>query len=186
MLGISSRTFFEHAPAIAALYSNLGGAERFSKPAPPSPEINEETDEAWLDDEEVGRAVQRRSTEIQAQVRDRRKAAALRLRYENVCMFCGARLSIGDREYYSEAAHIRAIGHPHNGPDKVANMIVLCPNHHLQFDRGMLRIKKQGSNYIIISRVRGDILHNKLLVLRHALADDCIEWHFNWFDLGKL
>jgi|TARA_B100001971_G_C18204866_1_gene546919 putative restriction endonuclease len=31
-------------------------------------------------------------------------------------------------------AHIKALGHPHDGPDHLSNLLCLCPNHHAQFD----------------------------------------------------
>jgi putative restriction endonuclease len=35
---------------------------------------------------------------------------------------------------YAEAAHIRALGTPHNGPDVLENLLCLCPNDHVRFD----------------------------------------------------
>ncbi len=31
-------------------------------------------------------------------------------------------------------------GAPHNGPDRVSNMLSICPNHHRQFDRGAISV----------------------------------------------
>lgn len=41
---------------------------------------------------------------------------------------------------YSEAAHIRPLGAPHNGPDTEDNILCLCPNHHVLFDNGAISI----------------------------------------------
>lgn len=41
---------------------------------------------------------------------------------------------------YAEAAHIRPLGRPHNGPDICSNILCLCPNHHVLFDAGAFRI----------------------------------------------
>ncbi|ALV38671.1 hypothetical protein AS200_20590 [Streptomyces sp. CdTB01] len=49
------------------------------------------------------------------------------------CQVCSLQLSTRFSSY-SEAAHIRGLGRPHNGPDKLSNLLVLCPNHHVQFD----------------------------------------------------
>jgi len=38
---------------------------------------------------------------------------------------------------YAEAAHIRPLGDPHNGPDTPDNILCLCPNHHVLFDHGV-------------------------------------------------
>lgn len=37
---------------------------------------------------------------------------------------------------YAEAAHVRPLGSPHNGPDTPDNILCLCPNHHVLFDHG--------------------------------------------------
>lgn len=55
------------------------------------------------------------------------------------CQACGTRLATPTGAY-AEAAHIRALGRPHNGPDITANILCLCPNHHVLFDFGMLTI----------------------------------------------
>ncbi|TJZ42306.1 hypothetical protein FCH28_35515 [Streptomyces piniterrae] len=43
-------------------------------------------------------------------------------------------------EAYSEAAHIQALGKPHDGPDTIGNVLCLCPNCHVLFDRGALQL----------------------------------------------
>jgi len=56
--------------------------------------------------------------------------------YDNTCQICKVFLKTPiDGIGISEAAHIKAIGSPHDGPDTKANMLCLCPNHHAQFDR---------------------------------------------------
>jgi putative restriction endonuclease len=39
-----------------------------------------------------------------------------------------------------EAAHIRALGFPHNGPAVLENLLCLCPNDHVLFDAGAIYI----------------------------------------------
>ncbi|MFD0222818.1 HNH endonuclease [Streptomyces hirsutus] len=53
--------------------------------------------------------------------------------HDDRCQICGLQLSTRFGTY-SEAAHIRGLGRPHNGPDKLSNLLALCPNHHVQFD----------------------------------------------------
>ena len=63
-------------------------------------------------------------------------AQQIRDLYDNTCQVCKVFLKTPTEGIgISEAAHIKAIGKPHNGPDTKANMICLCPNHHAQFDR---------------------------------------------------
>ncbi len=144
------------------------------------PEVPEEEGLEWLEQQVSDEAVERQPVERQEQKRNRKKAAALKKHYDNTCMFCGARPQVSEDTFYSEAAHIRGLGELHNGPDKASNMIVLCPNHHPQFDQGMLRLYKDGARYRIISKIVGGPLHGKEIALAHSVDDYCIECHYNW------
>jgi predicted restriction endonuclease len=59
--------------------------------------------------------------------------------HDHTCQTCGTRLNISGRGH-SEAAHIRALGRPHAGPDVPQNVLCLCPNCHVLFDNGALLI----------------------------------------------
>ena len=147
-----------------------------------SAEVPEETGLIWLEQGELDGAVERRLVERSEQKRDRRKAAALKRHYENRCQFCGVRLEVADKRHYSEAAHIKALGEPHGGPDKVSNMLVLCPNHHLQFDRGVLRLRRARKSYQIRSKTTDHPLNGTTIKLDHVLDDDCVRHHYHWFE----
>ncbi|NYI99946.1 putative restriction endonuclease [Nocardioides thalensis] len=71
--------------------------------------------------------------------RDSSVSRAVKALYGDRCQVCHIRISLAGGPY-SEGAHIRPIGEPHNGADKVNNMLCLCPNHHVMFDRGGLHI----------------------------------------------
>lgn len=60
--------------------------------------------------------------------------------HKNQCQICGLALNNGEEKTYSEAHHIKPLGNPHNGPDIIENLIVLCPNHHVQLDFGAIPI----------------------------------------------
>lgn len=72
-------------------------------------------------------------------VRDTNQAKALKALYGHTCQVCGTKL-ITSGGAYAEAAHIRSLGKPHNGPDTPDNLICLCPNHHVMFDFGAFSI----------------------------------------------
>lgn len=55
------------------------------------------------------------------------------------CQVCGIRLATPSGPY-AEGAHIRPRGKPHSGPDVPGNVLCLCPNDHVLFDRGFLTI----------------------------------------------
>ena len=193
LLGVNRSYAHARASTLVDLYVDVGQVDRFKESEKASVpeesvswrqpiEVPEEAGLKWLEQEESSEVVARRSVERREQLRDRRKAGALKERYKNTCQFCDTRLEIGNKQYYSEAAHIKGLGEPHNGPDTVGNMLVLCPNHHLQFDRGVLRLFKDGTVYRIQSKVIGDPLNRKKLTQRHFLEDDCVKHHYDWFD----
>lgn len=183
LLGVSETYALQHAESITDLYLSVGNIGRFSDPESilEPAEIPEENKTDWIDQDESDKIVERRAIEVQAQVRDRKKAAALKQHYDNTCMFCGIRLQIAPVRFYSEAAHIKPLGKPHSGPDKASNMLVLCPNHHLQFDRGILTLRLRGGDYEILSKVGDDPLHHAKLTLRHEIDSDFVSWHHKWF-----
>ncbi|MFJ8647524.1 HNH endonuclease [Streptomyces sp. NPDC093546] len=85
-------------------------------------------------------------------VRDTELSAKVKKLHGDRCQICGLQLSTRFGTY-SEAAHIRGLGRPHNGPDELPNLLVLCPNHHVQFDAlaiyvdpdGVVRMTADGS-----------------------------------------
>lgn len=201
LIGVSEASLQATAKAAAPKYLAAGDLKRFALQAtsatvaaasPPATAAStvpgaaattpaEAPEAVWLDedgsDDAVGRSI---GTKL-VQQRNRKIAAELRLHYRHKCMFCGTRLQIGDQRFYAEAAHIKPLGAPHNGPDKTSNLLVLCPNHHLQFDRGMLRLVTDGSNFKLKSSVSSDELHDKIVKPKHSIDKTCVEWHHEWF-----
>jgi putative restriction endonuclease len=80
-------------------------------------------------------AAPRRETNVLRIVRDTKKARRIKELYDYTCQMCGTRLE-GLAGPYAEAAHIRPLGAPHDGPDAPDNILCLCPNHHVLFDKG--------------------------------------------------
>ena len=72
-------------------------------------------------------------------VRDPSRARRIKALYKNRCQICGTRLECPAGPY-SEAAHVRPLGTPHDGPDTEENILCLCPNHHVLFDNGAISI----------------------------------------------
>jgi putative restriction endonuclease len=72
----------------------------------------------------------------------RNTAMAIRVKHLHgfACQVCGERLETPAGPY-AEAAHIRPLGAPHQGPDTSDNILCLCPNHHVLFDLGTLTIE---------------------------------------------
>ncbi|OXM70960.1 hypothetical protein CF165_03255 [Amycolatopsis vastitatis] len=81
---------------------------------------------------------ERKQVRTQRTVRSTDVVEYVKKMYDHTCQICGVRLSVGDGKGYSEGAHIQALGGLHRGPDLPPNVLCLCPNCHVQFDRGAI------------------------------------------------
>ena len=72
-------------------------------------------------------------------IRDTAVTRQVKALYKYHCQVCDTRLEVPAGSY-AEAAHIKPLGAPHNGPDIVTNVLCLCPNHHVLFDLGTFAI----------------------------------------------
>jgi putative restriction endonuclease len=77
----------------------------------------------------------RQSATVLRIVRDTEVARGVKRKHQHLCQVCGSRIDTPAGPY-AEAAHIRPLGRPHNGPDIAENILCLCPNHHVMFDSG--------------------------------------------------
>lgn len=77
-------------------------------------------------------------------VRDTAITRQVKLLHDYHCQVCGERLA-SPAGPYAEAAHIRPLGAPHHGPDVLANILCLCPNHHVLFDLGSFGVADDGT-----------------------------------------
>lgn len=68
-------------------------------------------------------------------IRDTKLSKTVKEMYEYTCQVCNARIELPTGNFYMEGAHIRPLGKPHDGPDNLSNILCLCPNHHLMFDK---------------------------------------------------
>ena len=112
-------------------------------------------------DRESGPAPRARETTWRL-IRNTAVGAAVNALHGYVCQICGIRIETLTGPY-AEAAHVRPLGRSHNGPDTESNVLCLCPNCHIQFDRLALYIEKDGA----ICRTRSG---EKIGVLRSVSA----------------
>ena len=80
-------------------------------------------------------AAPRRASTVLRVVRDTELSRRVKVIHDFRCQVCGIRIE-GLAGPYAEAAHIRPLGKPHDGPDELSNLLCLCPNHHVLFDLG--------------------------------------------------
>lgn len=86
-------------------------------------------------------AAPRRETTTSRPTRDVSKAERVKRIHDYRCQMCGTSLDCLAGPY-AEAAHIRPLGSPHNGPDILDNLLCLCPNHHVLFDNGGVTVSQ--------------------------------------------
>ena len=85
---------------------------------------------------------------------------------------CGKTIDLPSGNKYAEAAHIRPLGKPHNGPDILANLLCLCPNHHLMFDKYCYSINPET---LELHGLDGT-LHT---TSKHDIDTDLIKYHYD-------
>jgi putative restriction endonuclease len=114
----------------------------------------------------------REETYIQRIIRNTEKARLIKGLYKGYCQVCGQRLELGGT-WYAEAAHIRPLGEPHNGPDTTDNILCLCPNHHVLFDYGAFSID---DDYNLLG-IEGRLI----LKAEHILNREHLHYHRNHY-----
>jgi putative restriction endonuclease len=80
--------------------------------------------------------------------RDTRLVQALKMYRDYRCQFpnCGVRITKRGGGYYIQVAHIKPVSA--QGRSQLGNLVVLCPNHHSEFDYGDLVILEQGDDLL--------------------------------------
>ena len=97
--------------------------------------------------------------------------------YNNSCQICNKQINLRD-SMYSEAHHLQPLGKKrHNGPDIKENLIILCPNHHAEFDFGAIALNP--ITLIIEHCNPNDKFIGKEMILKHSIDNRYIEYHYN-------
>jgi putative restriction endonuclease len=106
-------------------------------------------------------------------VRNTAVSTWVKQQHDHCCQFCGERLET-PAGGYSEGAHIRPLGRPHDGPDSADNLLCLCPNHHVLFDAGALYVSEDGS---VCSALDGSTISRLRTTKQHAVSTAQLEYH---------
>lgn len=104
---------------------------------------------------------------VQRVVRNTGQAQRLKALYDYRCQVCRIRLE-GLAGPYAEAAHIRPLGAPHDGPDTLDNMLCFCPNHHVLFDHGGIAVDE---NLLLIGEEGSLLVHP-----RHPINEEHLRY----------
>ena len=102
-------------------------------------------------------------------VRNTEIARYVKALYLYECQVCGIALKT-KRGLYAEGAHIKPLGRPHDGFDSLDNMLCLCPNHHVMFDKGSFSIDE---NFNFVGELSGLLkVHSS-----HNIDVDNLKYH---------
>lgn len=118
-----------------------------------------------------GRETQRKEGVILRIIRNTKTANDIKKLYDHCCQVCGIAIKTRTGEY-AEGAHIKPLGKPHNGYDNADNLICLCPNHHVMFDKGCFSILDDLS-------LVGDISGKLIVSSKHKLELSNLAYHRN-------
>ncbi|TES82867.1 HNH endonuclease [Burkholderia cepacia] len=116
--------------SVHGIGGGVWGLRSFEKPTPLASDIDSLGNEA----------PQRQHQKTYRILRDTALARQIKLLHKNKCQICGESIKLPNGELYSEAHHIQPLGNPHKGPDTSENILVLCPNHHVMLDYGVIAI----------------------------------------------
>jgi putative restriction endonuclease len=115
---------------------------------------------------------QRATGIVQRIVRSSRVVKYVKELHKHCCQVCGLNLDLPVAPY-SEGAHIRALGMPHNGPDTHDNVLCLCPNHHVLLDKGGIYLDDD----FIVRDHAGDELGPLRVVKGHDVSATHVRYH---------
>ncbi|MEK4822630.1 MULTISPECIES: HNH endonuclease [Priestia] len=82
----------------------------------------------------------RSETIVSRIVRDTNLVREIKRNVANKCQVCGQSIPLPNGKNYSEGHHLQPLGGIHKGGDIKENIIILCPNHHTEFDYGSIAI----------------------------------------------
>lgn len=93
------------------------------------------------------------------------------------CQICGKTLQLPNGFNYSEGHHLQPLGGAHTGPDVKENIIILCPNHHAEFDYGSIAINPE-TNLIEHINHENEFHQKELAYERTDIGNEFILYHY--------
>jgi putative restriction endonuclease len=120
-----------------------------------------------------GTPVDRTTIVAERLIRNPLLAQRLKKTYDWTCQMCGTRIESPSGPY-AEAAHIKPLGRPDDGPDVEENMLCLCPNHHKLLDSGGVVVDEAWNIFHLVENKNVGTLARKP---KHKLTQQFLEWH---------
>lgn len=105
-------------------------------------------------------------------IRDTGIVNRLKEEYEYRCQICDDRRKRDEEIYYAEGHHLQPL--KNEGPDDAANILILCPNHHTDFDYGMIKIDP---DTLQITHAYEDVPDSLTLLSDHEVDEQFLEYN---------
>lgn len=102
-------------------------------------------------------------------IRDTKISWQIKKLYDFKCQVCQIAIPTGSG-HYAEGAHIKPLGKPHDGDDSPDNLICLCPNHHVMFDKGIFSIT---DDFKLVGNLNGEFIIDPI----HKLNIANLQYH---------
>ena len=118
---------------------------------------------------------QKKNYTVTRVVRDTEMARCIKRLHKHRCQVCGIQL-LTPAGAYAEAAHMRPLDKPHDGPDSSDNILCLCPNHHVLFDLFGFSIGPELS----LLGIEGTLITNS----KHKLSAAHIAYHRHQYEMA--
>jgi hypothetical protein len=116
-------------------------------------------------------------TKVSRIIRDTELARQIKAEFKWRCQICGSSIQLTNDCYYAEAHHIQPLGSDYQGPDIRSNIIIVCPNHHTEFDYGVIAIDPN-SGFIIHLDVNNLYHNSHPAYQRPDIAIEFLRFHY--------
>lgn len=171
--GMRDAIRFELSPVDSTGISHSDGLESDVRAS------NSDSDIITGDDIELpdgSETTERRPTTGSDIIRNEELVRKLKALYNHTCQICGDRRLKGTSTGFSHVHHLMPLGEPHSGPDIPENTVVVCPNHHEDFENGMLAIDPQTLevNHFYEETLRGKTVETKE---GHQIGPQYVAYH---------
>lgn len=129
----------------------------------------------------IGKQLKNKIVIIDRLVRETKISRDLKIRYGNLCQVCKTPVRVNSENYLSEGHHLQPYNRVHQGDDVIENMIILCPNHHSQFDRLYYAIEPL--THLVHCQNKDDENHLKKIFLLpgHILGEAYLQYVWDKF-----
>jgi putative restriction endonuclease len=144
-------------------------------------DADEDGGQEITDEERAAGPTARRQSTSSRLVRNASIANQVKELHDHACQVCEIRLQYMRRPY-SQAAHIRGLGSPHDGPDELPNLLCLCPNHHVLFDGPEIYIDIDGT---VRRTDGGDSLGRLRRHVDHRIDEAYLQYHRTLCELSR-